>query len=694
MGCGGWRKMWNKKLFSLNFQDKFKKICVWTLLFLLAFVLTIIVSKTLLNDLFLDVQPCNIKLTIEATGQSNKLSSNSLLGIKFIEINNGEYVEDFSKFDGVNNWEVHQYNNSIGLLTKECSQNNPVRLDIYYDNVKSLQFGYYKSYDGGIGKLHINDELIETFDSYMESDDNETLVWENNSSFSFKNHIDWFVFIFIVFILCFWLLSLIKDMPKSEKKLVKNFYFIYGTLFLLILISVFFKYISHYRMWFVFVLFISLVLLFLKNKILSMQISEKQIWSFCLIIMSVVFLSQLIFTYQLATEPCSDSFVMYNFALDLINQKEGSDFWYVNRFPNNIAMELIMLFEIKLISFFMQPNLYCMFLFNMVALDIGIFYVFYSIKKYYSNQAALLSLIMIMFYLPIYVFTTEIYTNVYSLPFVSISLYLFICISKQTDYLKKYYCNLILLGIFLSLAVKIKGNLYILFAAVIIYLLTKPFIYNKRFLSIVILLSSYILVGVVINLLAFSCGIVNKQAINKYCFPKSHWIMMASHENGTYDLTDNYFSEGFNSYEKKNLACSHAFLQRLSSEKVDSFLTHCYNKEINSLWFSNLYGRYYNTSIKYLNENSFLYNILISVENKFESFIYSFSVSYYFILLILVFISILNRYKLHKFDFVMMLHLCFLGIMIFFMLWECSSSYLFNLIPVLIILAVDGLIAV
>lgn len=367
---------------------------------------------------------------------------------------------------------------------------------------------------------------------------------------------------------------------------------------------------------------------------------------------------------------------------------------YFQFFPNNIMLFVFEVIFIKIGSLFHIEAIYSAYIMNIVFIDMALLLLYLTIRKISNSKNAMFGLILTLFFLSLFLYTPIIYSDTMTL-FIPVGfVYLFSLKDDKKVISKRNIIIFILIGILLFLGKELKITSLIIFIALTIGYFIVKFKLIK-FVNIGISLSVLIICE-----LLFKITIVNNDKfqfqVNDYgSVPVTHWVMMGvedinvdnsgrnsygGYNEADYKLTESFKSSKdairFNLTETKN---------RISKMGISSYTDYLVRKSINT-WTDGYYFSNVKLSINSNHQNSFLYKFLIADSKSTNIFRgITQGVQYAFIIILLA--SCVLKVKSDKsFDY---LKLAVIGLVIFFLLWENRSRYIFNYIPIFILIIVD-----
>lgn len=425
--------------------------------------------------------------------------------------------------------------------------------------------------------------------------------------------------------------------------------------------------------------------------------SKKHEIIFLIIYFGFVSLIQIIILKQLSVAPNWDFGMVFSNAKSFVytGVREINVYpEYFQFFPNNIMLFTLEVIFIKIGSLFHIEAIYSVYIMNIIFIDTALLLLYLTIRKISNSKNAVFSLILTLFFLPLFLYTPIIYSDTMTL-FIPIGfVYLFNMKDDKKIISKRNIVIFILIGILLFLGKELKITSLIIFVALILGYFIIEFKLMK-FVNIGISLCILIICE-----LLFKTVIVNNDKfqfqVNDYgSIPVTHWIMM-----GVEDIdTDNSSRNSYGGYNENDYKLTKNFengkdavkfnldetKNRISKMGLRGYTNYLIRKSINT-WTDGYYFSNVKLALNSNHQNSFLYNSLIATStstNIFRGITQGIQYAYIVILLM----SCICKFKQNKnFDY---LKLTLIGLVIFFLLWENRSRYIFNYIPIFILIIVD-----
>lgn len=288
---------------------------------------------------------------------------------------------------------------------------------------------------------------------------------------------------------------------------------------------------------------------------------------------------------------------------------------------------------------------------------------------------------------PLYVYAMFAYTDTSGIFIVSLFLY---CCAKchKSDF--RWYFPVII-GLLAAAVLEIKTMAFIVCIAVLV----TGFLYYhswKRYIIIVVI-SSFICM-----LTCFVLGQwvdvmlpATEEMSEQYRFPPTHWIMMGMAGEGGFNQADVDYTISFPGYEEKKTATKEELQRRWQALQGFGWMNHMI-KKLERMWGDGtLASNSYCNRIPFHSEK--LPFQFFSESGRYHWVMLAYTGIYHGMLLLGLFLSGIRWWR-RETAAAAMGHIGILGIIFFFLLWECNSRYLVVFYPLLILTAADGWSAV
>ena len=494
-----------------------------------------------------------------------------------------------------------------------------------------------------------------------------------------------------------------ENNKKNKNILLSIFYFVFTLSFSYVFINCFFKEVSVYKKFNPFIYLIMGILIcflwyFLYKLIKSLfsKLSKKAIY----IVFVLTFIASIILLITVSIvfdAPLGWDFdVVYNQARSYVLTGDRNLLAtypeYFQLFPNNIFIFLLEVVFFKIGQFFGISNFLSVgIFFNGISIFLAIvFLVLYCYRKF-GKEKAYFSLLISFFFLPLYLYLPIFYSDTLSIAFGPFLLFLLTFI--ENDKWKKNILIFIFMALALFVGMKIKMTVLFFFVGFIFY-----FIIAKKYRICLLFLGVFCVCYLGSNII-YQKTVVERKSfsfeVNNYgAIPVTHWLMMGI-ENPDADNSDRNSYGGYNikdyeitqSYKNGKESVPRHFEEiskRLQKYGVIGYINYLTKKSVNA-WGD---GSYYVQVALTINKNK-------NHDNNVQKFLtgQNSNVIFYFeqgvqiaFLFILCFSGFYCYKKKNKETLVE--HLSIFLLLLFLLVWENRSRYLYNYIPIFIIIIV------
>lgn len=427
-----------------------------------------------------------------------------------------------------------------------------------------------------------------------------------------------------------------------------------------------------------------------KNIIIS---KKKKILLFMLYIV-IITIIQIIVIKFLEVKPYSDPGIIYDNVLYFIKNGNRTNVLhkeYFQLFPNNILIFIIGVLFSKIGSIFGLQVLTSLYITNAIFIDLALIILMLTINKIYDFKLTLLAMFISLFFLPIYFYAPIYYSDTMSL-FIPISfVYLYTCFKTSMGAKK----NLILMtfGFLLFLGVQIKITSIIIFIAILFdYILNLDKI--KNIISITIPITTFIILTILFNITIVKNPIFDFKQNDWGKYPYTHWIMMGvedidannSFRNayGGYSFRDYKLTDSFNTGSEAVKFHLEEYSSRVKKMGFFGYLNYLTKKAVNA-WSDGTYFTDIALKVNSLHRKELVYNFLF-VDHKY--FYINFCQGFQFAFFIILIIGSIKQFN-KKTNHINYLKLSIIGLLLFFLIWENRSRYLYNYIPIFILIIAE-----
>ena len=392
---------------------------------------------------------------------------------------------------------------------------------------------------------------------------------------------------------------------------------------------------------------------------------------------------QLTCAFCLEMKPVTDIAKLDNYAVRIVQDDSfaclDADFnnHYIIRYQNNLPMLLIMTAVYRLCGISHTP----LIVLNTLCINLAILLTVLTSRRLFGERGAVLTLLLCAFFAPYYTYTPYFYTDSFSIPFVTATVFTLVTAFKSKNRAKKT-ALLLLSGALCVTGFAIKGSVIILAAAVVIYLPLRYGIKRAAKMGAAFLLSFCLLwAGGAFALK--SANLISERSSDRYQFPALHWVMMGLNEQGAYTQEDGDYSAGFSTMEERKAGELEKIGERLHNYGFFGMLGHLGYK----LVWTYMDGTYYiaNYLENYVHRTPLHELILYDGAYRFAFFAYSFG--YQLMLFLMMALSARKSYRKRVINETTLLRIAVVGMVLFFLIWETNARYPFNFTPLYLLLA-------
>lgn len=399
---------------------------------------------------------------------------------------------------------------------------------------------------------------------------------------------------------------------------------------------------------------------------------------------------QFIIGYLVRTNPSWDLGLCIQSANEIIENGHSTDMavYYIQA-PNNIFITLMLTVVFKIFSIVGISNTNISTLIaNIFFIQLAVLFLFKTSKRLFGNITACFTLILMFLFLPIYPYSTIMYTDTTSM-FIPIALlYLIIKTYDNTSNKKKYLYD-ILIGCLMFISFKLKVTALIVIVAFVII----QFINKKIFDTIKILLISgsiFIILNSTFVLFLTKTGIMGIPMEKTKEIPYTHFIMMGMYDSGAFSADEWQFTLRLPDYETRQNENIRVIKNRLKTYKTQGYIKFLNNKIKGQTWGSGTYD-FEGILNSYNVDNNIAHKFLLA-DGEYYQIVYYYCQIYHFTMLICIAISIIYTIKNSNEERVLSIaKLSIFGLLIFLLIWETRSRYMLNFIPIYILVFVSGI---
>lgn len=435
-----------------------------------------------------------------------------------------------------------------------------------------------------------------------------------------------------------------------------------------------------------------LILCFIYKKINKrfVNLSNKATWIFYGIVTFIMIIIQFIIGYLVRTNPSWDLGLVIQSAQEILQYGHSTDMavYYIQA-PNNIFITLILAVVIKFFGIFNLTDVNVVTLIgNIIFIQIAVLFLFKIAKRIFNNVTACFTLVLMFLFLPIYPYSTIMYTDTTSMFLPVAFLYFIIKIYDYKDS-KKKFIYAVLIGIMAFVAFNLKVTaIIVLIAFVINEIVSKRF--KLLFKTVGVALLTFLVIQVSYTTFLKKTEIMGIPYEETKQVPFTHFIMMGMYGSGAFSADEWQFTLQLPDYETRKSENIRVIKERLKNYGVQGYIKFLNNKIKGQTWGTGTYD--FETILPSYNvDNNIAHQFLLST-GKYYRPVFYYCQTYHFTMLMAIAISIFYTIKNGKKDDILNISkLSIFGLLIFLLIWETRSRYMLNFIPVYILVFVSGI---
>ena len=478
-------------------------------------------------------------------------------------------------------------------------------------------------------------------------------------------------------------------MNKVGKILLKTILGVFALLFIWIIINSIFlgdNVLFSFKpiLLFIYIIINMIFLIFIYKNVITKIANYKWLPVFLMAIFAIICI---LVSYSLRQNPSWDMGRVFNMAVGYIQNGYIED-TYLYEYQNNIAITCIFIIVLKIFSLFNYTDyVTAITLVNAIMVTLTIICLYYSVKKIYGKEKALMVLIICLFTTPFYLHAAIYYTDTMSMFVCTLFLFIYTIMRDENNKTKKYI-EQIILGLIFVVGAEIKITSTFIFIAIIV-----ASILNNKIKDLIkdfkIFIPATLIFFLIYTICINTMVIPDKEKLNMYKVPISHWLWIGSVGNGGFNQEAYEYTYSFPTYEERNQADLSKLKETLKSYDIISFVKHI-SQKLKYTWADGTYLAPEKLRRDPVNKGV-LYEYVASGGTKTNYYKYFPQIMHITMLgfLLINVISVLKNKKFDKMDTTLIISI--LGITLFLMIWENRSRYILTLVPIMIILEVNGI---
>lgn len=326
---------------------------------------------------------------------------------------------------------------------------------------------------------------------------------------------------------------------------------------------------------------------------------------------------------------------------------------------------------------------------NALALNLSFVYMYKCAKLIYKGNSSKPLFVGVCgaLFSVFYTYVPFYYTDSLSMPFVMAAFYRYLKFSDRLHggEVNKALPQLALCALYIAAGFEMKGSVIVLLPAFMIFTGLEGYtIKHERLIKLGLicgLAAATVMFIIFFGAITQSFGIANAAEYERYKFPPHHWIMMGMRTRGGYSFRDFYYTLSFETYDEKKAADVTRFMYRLENFGFGGMAFHFFKKAAYT-WADGAYLIFYHIDG---GKDSWLRKFITDS----SAFRYMCSL-YHFAVLYAVTCGFFKGYEDKSgVNRSWLMRIIFVGVVLFFEIWETRSRYLVNYMPIFIMLAAD-----
>ena len=320
--------------------------------------------------------------------------------------------------------------------------------------------------------------------------------------------------------------------------------------------------------------------------------------------------------------------------------------------------------------------------------QLTIWLVYWTARKLFDERRAFLTGLFGALFLPFYLYAQHAYTDVPGMFGIALAFFFYVKLKRDR---KREKLLLILLGLTVGFVFKIKVIIAILLIAILIEEALTTRKGKDFFLGVLIVGAALFLAASCANLITKKTVVISDEMLERYEFPITHFVMMGLKGKGGYSDKEVQNTKKHETYEERVAYNLRVIRRRLKKLGPAGLLEHLVGRKMRYTWGNScLAGNDYAT--RYPVHQTILWEFL-SLKGKYHWILLIFTWPYYMLILLGILFSAIAalRKKTAETSVFDVGRLTILGHTIFLLIWECNSRYLLSIVPVMLLVAAQGI---
>lgn len=391
----------------------------------------------------------------------------------------------------------------------------------------------------------------------------------------------------------------------------------------------------------------------------------------CMVVCTVFLVSmcQLLVVFNMQLIPRVDLSHIYDQVMVMLENNIDvlTDKKYFGMYPNNIPLAILIYWLFRLSNSIGFTNYRIVGgIFNLLCIWTSWFFLYLVAKAKFGQKRALF-FIGIVAINPLFVaYASYYYTDTISLPFLASASFFLLTETKDNTQTIQSTLRYVLGGFLLAIAVKIRVTSIFLGFAILTYIIIKRQLLKKK----KCLLAA--LVGFALFQLIFSF-IYQKHVTfdtHETAMPATHFLMMASRGDGTFDAEDVEFTLSFPTHDEKVENNLRVYKERIKDNGILGNIALVIFKEA-QVWGMGPHA--FTSYTEFVTEKTLVYNLIRGNKSGwFYNYTQGYNAAFF---LMMLFSTVLSRREYSAFQQIIAIYL--IGSIVFYMFWEANPRHVF-----------------
>lgn len=413
---------------------------------------------------------------------------------------------------------------------------------------------------------------------------------------------------------------------------------------------------------------------------LSRKLSERELGYLIIAGIILASVAQIYIVFHMQLVPKVDLIHIYDQCADMVKTGKsnfgGSEYFAYN--TNNIPLAIVIYYVFRVAAFAGMDFRVAGGLFNVLFIFIIYISAFLILKKVTTVRTAFVYMAVLLANPVFYAYASYYYTDIISAGLVMTGVCFIVYGCNKKKFSGKI-ANYLIAGFLTGFATCIRvTSIFILLAIFVWILLNK---YWKKLVT----LGVPVLCGLVIFQMAW--GVLYNYHVDMDTYDSAitveHFLMMGSHDDGTYDAADVKFTHSFPTHEEKVKNNKKVYFRHLRENGLLGNLKLIIKKEA-IVWGIGAHG--YSQYTENVVKKTACYDWLVGKKSAlFRTYMQAYNIILYVLILMGAFCA-LHKKGSGKYSWILAIYWC--GALVFYLFWEAHPRHSVSILPLLTMLVV------